>query len=186
MHRNIKILLTCSIFIHGGINLLAPIYAIFIKEIGGTILDAGITVGFYAILKGVFYFLLAKLKESKFSKKLMISGGYFIFFIGYILYLFASNTSHVLFIQGLLALGEVIINPSWSAVIAMSLTKGKERGIYSDFYGYRSFFEGAAAVGGGIVATHLGFNTVFALMAVFALAASVLSCFIKEDLIISA
>ena len=181
MHRNIKILLTCSIFIHGGINLLAPIYAIFIKNIGGTLLDASATVGFYAILRGIFYFLFRGLKESKFSRKLMISAGYFLFFVGYVAYIFASRVYHVLIIQALLAFAEVVINPSWSAVIANALDKGKERTIYSDFYGYRSMFEGGAAILGGVLATNLGFNVLFNLMAVFALTASMLSLFLKED-----
>ncbi len=181
MHRNIRILLTCSIFIHGGINLLAPIYAIFIKNIGGTIVDAGVTIGFYAILKGVLYFAFRQLKESRFSKRLMIAAGYFIFFLGYVSYIFAHNVVHVLMIQGLLALGEVVINPSWSAAIATALTKGKERSIYSDFYGYRSMFEGAAAIAGGLLATKLGFQALFSLMAIFALTASILSLFLKED-----
>ncbi len=180
MHKNIKILLTCSIFIHGGINLLAPIYAIFIKNIGGTIIDAGVTVGFYALLKGVLYFALNKLKESQFSKRSMISFGYFVFFVGYVSYIFASNITHVLIIQGLLAFGEVVINPSWSAVIAQALTKGKERGIYSDFYGYRSLFEGGAAMAGGFLATQIGFHFLFALMACFALIASFLSLLISD------
>jgi predicted MFS family arabinose efflux permease len=181
MHRNIKILLTCSILLHGGINLLAPIYAIFIKGIGGSLLDASVTVGFYAVLKGVLYFLLRSLKESKFSRKLMIAFGYSMFFVGYVMYMFASNVYHVLVIQGILAFGEVVINPSWSAVIANALTKGKERSIYSDFYGYRSIAEGGAAILGGILATQLGFNVLFGLMAGFALGASVLSLLLKED-----
>jgi len=180
MHRNIKILLTCSILIHGGINLLAPIYAIFIKQIGGTIIDASVTIGFYAILKGALYFVLKQLKESKFSRRLMISFGYFIFFLGYVFYLSATNIVHVLIIQGLLAFGEVIINPSWSAVIANALTKGKERSIYSDFYGYRAIFEGGAAILGGILATQMGFNALFMLMAAFALAASLLALLLEE------
>ena len=171
MHKNIKILLTCSILIHGGINLLAPIYAIFIKNIGGTIIDAGVTVGAYAILKGIFYFLFRKLKEAKFSRKVMIASGYFLFFLGYLFYLFANKVMHVLAIQAILAFAEVIINPSWSAVIANALEKGSERRIYSDFYGYRSMFEGVAAISGGLLAYHLGFNTLFSLMAGFALLA---------------
>jgi predicted MFS family arabinose efflux permease len=181
MHKNIKILLSCSILIHGGINLLAPIYAIFIKNIGGTLLDASITVGFYAILKGVLYFVLRNLKESKFSRKYMIAFGYFMFFVSYVMYMSAANVYHVLVIQGLLAFGEVIINPSWSAVIANALTKGKERSIYSDFYGYRSVAEGSAAILGGILATQLGFNVLFGLMAVFALCASALSLFLEKS-----
>ena len=54
MHRNIKLLLAASILIHAGANLLAPIYAIYIAQIGGDLMDAGIAVGIYAIMKGVF------------------------------------------------------------------------------------------------------------------------------------
>jgi predicted MFS family arabinose efflux permease len=181
MHKNIKILLTCSIFIHGGINLLAPIYAIFIKNIGGTLFDAGATVGCYAILKGVFYFLFRRLKESKFSRKFMISIGYFLFSVGYICYMFAFNVIHVILIQALLAFAEVIINPSWSAVIANALAKGEERTIYSNFYGYRSLFEGLGAITGGIVATNLGFNVLFGLMAGFAVVAGFLALFLSKE-----
>lgn len=180
MNRNIKILLASSILLHSGINLLAPIYAIFIKNIGGTLLDAGATIGFYAILRGLLYFLFSKIQEHTLSRKHMISIGYFIFFISYILYIFSSEILHVFGIQALLALGEVIINPSWSAVIATSLSKGKERKIYSDFYGYRSLFEGMAAIAGGFFAMQFGFNAVFGVMAGFALTASILGFFIKE------
>jgi hypothetical protein len=79
-------------------------------------------------------------------------------------------------------LGETIITPSWSAVIATSLVKGKERHIYSNFYGYRSLFEGTAAVTGGLFAMNFGFNVVFTIMCVFALSSSVVSLFINEDI----
>jgi len=179
MHKNIKLLLSCSILIHGGVNFLAPIYAIFIKDIGGTMLDAGATVGFYAVLRGVLYFLFQRLDEKKFNAKFMISSGYFLFFVSYCLYIFASKPFHIFFIQGILAFAEVIINPSWSSVIAISLTKGKERNIYSNFYGYRSIFEGFAAFAGGVFATYLGFNVLFMIMASFALSASIIAMFLK-------
>ena len=181
MHKNIKILLSCSILIHGGINLLAPIYAIFIKNIGGSLVDASATIGAYAILKGILYFLFRQQDNSHLSRKWMIALGYFLFAIGYVFYIFATKTSHVFGIQALLALAEVIINPSWSAVIANALTKGKERGIYSDFYGYRSIFEGLAAISGGFLAMYLGFNSLFILMAIFALTASILSLSLNQD-----
>ncbi|MEM4657874.1 MAG: MFS transporter [Candidatus Methanosuratincola sp.] len=180
MHRNIKILLTSSILLHSGINLLAPIYAIFISRIGGTLFDAGASIGVYAFLRGILYFVLGRLKEHRVSRRAMISAGYFIFFVGYCAYLVASSPIHVFFIQGLLALGEVVINPSWSAVIATSLEGGKERKIYSSFYGWRSFFEGAFAALGGLFAMKLGFSAVFLVMAAFALAASLISLAIEE------
>ena len=180
MHRNIKLLLTCSILIHGGVNLLAPIYALYIKEIGGTLLLASATIGFYAILKGILYFLFKRLDETRFNSKTMIVGGYFMFAVSYLLYIGASKPMHVFGIQALLAFAEVVINPSWSSTIAISLTKGKERGIYSDFYGYRSIFEGLAAIAGGFLAMHLGFNALFGLMAGFAVMASILGLFLSD------
>src|SRR4030095_5246288 len=180
MHKNIKILLGASILIHSGVNFLSPIFAVYISRIGGTLIDAGAAIGIYAILKGIFYFLFKNINEEKVSKKLMISGGYFIMFIGYFLYLFASVPVHIYFIQAILSIGETAITPSWSAVIAMSLEKGKERHIYSNFYGYRSLFEGAAAITGGLFAVQFGFNAVFMIMCVFALSSSVISLFINE------
>ena len=107
--------------------------------------------------------------------------GYFLFFISYVLYIFATSSYHVFFIQALLAIGEVSITPSWSAVIATSLTKGRERQIYSDFFGYRSIFEGLAAAFGGLYAMQFGFDNLFVIMAALALLAALISLFIKED-----
>lgn len=180
MHKNIKILLGASILIHSGMNLLAPIYAIFISDIGGTLVDAGIAVGIYAILQGVMYFTLEKVNNDKVSKKLMISSGYLITGICYIMYLFAEIPAHVFIIQGVLSIGQAVINPSWSAIIATSLDKGKERKTYSQFYGYRALFEGAAAIVGAISASKFGFSIVFGIMSILAISAGVISLFIKE------
>lgn len=181
MHKNIKLLLTASILIHAGANLLAPIYAIFIEEIGGTLLDAGIAVGIYALMKGVFYFALDKVDETKFSKRAMMFTGYGIMALCYVGYVFAELPIHVFLIQGVLSLGETVINPSWSAVIATSLEEGKERHIYSHFYGYRSIFEGIAAIVGGLFAMKFGFDLLFGIMAGFALASAFLSLLIQEQ-----
>jgi len=180
MHKNVKLLLLTSILIHSGANLLAPIYAIFIKDIGGDLIDAGIAIGIYALLKGVFYFLFARIKEDKISKKLMMFAGYTIMGIGYLAYIFANKPLDVFLIQGILSLGETIINPSWSAIIATSLEKGKERHLYSNFFGYRSIFEGIAAIVGGLFAMKFGFNLVFGVMAVFAITSGLLSLLIEE------
>ena len=181
MHRNIKLLLLASTLIHAGANLLAPVYAVYIEQIGGNLLDAGIAVGIYAILKGILYFLFDKVDESKFSKRVMMFTGYAIMGLGYLTYLFAQTPHHVFIIQGILAVGETIINPSWCATIAVSLEEGKERHIYSHFYGYRSLFEGLAAILGGLFAMQFGFNVVFGCMAGLALTSAGLSLLVTED-----
>ncbi len=181
MHKNVKILLLTSILIHSGANLLAPIYAIFIKDIGGDLIDAGIAIGIYALLKGVFYFLIGRIDENRVSKKIMMFSGYTIMGVGYATYIFANKPIDVFIIQGVLSLGETIINPSWSAIIATSLEKEKERHLYSHFFGYRSIFEGIAAIVGGLFAMKFGFNVIFGIMAAFAVTSGLLSLLIKEE-----
>lgn len=180
MHKNIKLLLLASILIHSGANLLAPIYALFIEKIGGTLLDASISLGIYAIFKGAFYFGMSQINESRLSRKTMMFFGYAIMGLGYTGYFIAERPLDVFIIQGVVSLGETIINPSWSAVIASSLQKGKERNIYSNFYGYRSFFEGLTAIIGGLFAVKFGFNVLFGAMTLFALSSGVLALFVDE------
>ena len=110
----------------------------------------------------------------------MMFFGYSIMGVCYVLYLFALVPWHVFLIQALLSVGEAVINPSWSAVIATSLEKGKERHIYSHFYGYRSLFEGVAAICGGLFALQLGFGALFVVMAIFAFSAGILTLFTVE------
>ena len=47
MNRNIRLLLAASILIHSGINLLAPVFAIFLSTIQATLFETGIAVGIY-------------------------------------------------------------------------------------------------------------------------------------------
>ena len=180
MNRNIKLLLGASILIHAGVNLLAPVYAIFLQKINGTLLETGLAVGIYAILRGLFYLKFADIKPQAISHKTMMCMGYAIMGLVYLLYPMVTDVYQVFILQAILSFGESIITPSWSAVIALSLPEGEERKTYSDFYGYRSLFEGVAAIIGGLIAMKVGFTAIFLCMAAFAFAAGVLSSLIKE------
>lgn len=175
MSSNVKILLIASTLIHSGAALLAPVYAIFIAEIDGSLIQTGAAVGLYAILRGLLYLWFADLDEARYSRRAMMAVGYLTMGIAYGLYIGVSAMWQVFALQALLSVGEAMITPSWSAVLATSLTEGKERDIYARFFGYRSLFEGVAAILGGAFAMYLGFDMVFALMAGFAVISALLS-----------
>ena len=178
MNKNIKLLLAASTLIHSGANLLAPVFAIFLVNINGTLLETGVAVGIYTILRGVFFLLFSKIKEIKFSRKAMMAWGYTIMGFVYIGYVGVENLYQVFILQVILSFGESIITPSWSATLAIGLTKGREREIYAKFYGYRSIFEGTAAIIGAYFAMTFGFTVVFSLMAGIAFTASLLVLFV--------
>jgi predicted MFS family arabinose efflux permease len=181
MHRNIKLLLGSSIFIHMGLNILAPVYALYVQRVGGGILEASFSIGVYALLRGILYFGFAKLKEKPQHHKPLLFVGYSLYAVAYVGYIFAFLPLHLFLIQGLLAFADTILNPCWSAVIATSLTSGKERGIYSQFYGIRSMFEALGAFIGGIAIVYWGFTQTFLLMAAFAMCAALLTLFLRIE-----
>jgi predicted MFS family arabinose efflux permease len=181
MHRNIKILLTSSIFLRVGINIFAPLYAVYVQHVQGTLKDAGGAIGVFFVLQGLLYLLQRHVPITKKIKhRYMIFAGYSIYALSYFFYIFASMPIHLYFIQALLALGETVVTPSWSAVIAASLSKGKERETYADFFGYRSLTDGLAAVTGGFLVVKFGFVAIFLIMTIAALTAGLLSLLIKE------
>jgi MFS family permease len=181
MHRNIKLLLGSSIFIHMGLNILAPVYALYVQRVGGGILEASFSIGTYALLRGILYFGFAGLKESPKHHKPLLFIGYTLYALAYLGYIFAFLPLHLFLIQAVLAFADTILNPCWSAVIATSLTAGKERGIYSKFYGIRSMFEALGAFMGGIAVTYAGFTNTFVIMAAFALCAAALTLFLRIE-----
>ena len=180
MHRNIRLLLGASILIHAGANLMAPLYAVFVKEIGGTLAHAGTAVGTYALLRGILYLQFAHLHENRFSPRTMMVTGYVTMGITYLLYTMVNAPVQIFFLQALLSVGEALVTPSWSAVIAQSLTTGRERETYGKFYGYRSLAEGIAAIVGGLYAFQFGFTGIFVVMAFLGFGSALLSAGIAK------
>jgi predicted MFS family arabinose efflux permease len=179
MHKNIRHLLAASICIHMGLNILAPVYAIYVEQINGELIHASASLGFYAILRGILYFFFAQLKDAKVSHKPILVIGYLMYVIGYLGYIFIYAPYQLFLVLGWIAIADSLLNPAWSAVLASSLQTGKERETYSKFYGYRSIFEGIGALIGGIAIVTFGFTWTFVIMAGFALAASLFSLRLK-------
>lgn len=181
MHRNVRLLLGSSIFIHMGLNILAPVYAIYVQRIGGQLIDASFSIGFYALLRGILYFVFAKLNDRHLPHRPILFGGYMMYAVAYLAYIIIDAPIWLFVIQGWLALADTILNPSWSTVIATSLKTGEERATYAQFYGYRSIFEALGAFLGGIAIVGIGFSWTFALMALFAACSAFLSLAIRFD-----
>ena len=159
---------------------MAPVYAIFLQSIDGTLLENGIALAIYTILKGVLCLSFANIKPKQVSHKTMMTLGYIVMGLVYFAYPGTSALMHVFILQALLSIGESLITPSWSALIAISLDEGREREIYSKFYGFRALFEGCAAIIGGLIAMQMGFSTIFYLMAIFALISAILMQFLEK------
>jgi len=180
MNKNIRLLLAASICIHMGLNILAPVYAIYVQRIDGGLIYASTSLGFYAILRGILYFLFARIKDARISHKPILFIGYMMYAVGYLGYIFINAPMQLFIVLSWIAVADSLLNPAWSAVLASSLQTGKERETYSKFYGYRSIFEGIGALMGGVAIVTFGFTWTFVLMAGFASCAAILTLLLNN------
>ena len=145
--------------------MLGPIYALFVVEIGGDLMDAGLTASVYALsaaltslISGIY---ADKIKENEYIMVI----GYSIMGIAFILFFFVDNIWFLFMVQALIGIGEAVYSPAFNAIYSKHLSKGnagKEWG-YWEVMQYLIYIIGAAL--GAYLVTLFGFGAVFILMA---------------------
>ena len=181
MKKQLKFLLGADGFVLFAFGLLAPIYAIFVEEIGGDILDAGLTYAIYLFVLGIMIFFISRWENHKKFKGKLLIFSYFLFTITSIGYLLVSNKIHLFIVQGILGLAEAFNSPVYDGLYSKFLDKGKfvsEWGLYASM---RSIVTGIAAIGGGAIATYFGFKVLFLIMFVFSVIGMLISITLRKS-----
>ena len=143
-----------SIFAEG---ILLPIYAIFVQKIGGDILDAGFAMGIFLITEGIFMILIHRKKWDSRQRIFLMVGGWIIWLLGIITYLFISNIWILFISQVLTAMGNAIADPVFDAELSSHIDKDVEEMEWGVFEGSKDLIGGAAAIIGGVIAFRFGF-----------------------------
>jgi len=183
MKIHLKILLSASMFFALSEGFLGPIYAIFVKEIGGDLIATGISWSIFMIISGVGMIIIGKLTDLLKKEELMLTIGFFFTTIGTLGYLFISNKYELFIIQIIFGIGNAINWPAYDSLYTKSLEKGKFAFQWSMCESVYLIFGGIGALIGGIIATLYGFKTLFMTMfilCVFGLLAS-LQLLIKSN-----
>jgi len=145
--------------------MLGPIYALFVESIGGSLLDAGLTGGIFALAAGLTTLIAGKYANKIKENELIIVFGYVVMGIGFLLYTQINSILSLFAIQALIGFAEAIYSPAFDAIYSKHLDgrkAGRQWGAWESM-NYFSIAIGAGA--GGAVATFLGFNFLFITMA---------------------
>ncbi len=161
----LKILLFTNALILMCNFMLGPIYALFVVEIGGDLMDAGLTASVYglaaaltSLVSGIY---ADKIKENEY----IIILGYLIMGIAFILFFFVDNIWFLFVVQALIGIGEAVYLPAFDAIYSKHLSKGNtgKEWSYWEVMKYFIYIIGAAL--GAYLVTLFGFGAVFILMA---------------------
>ena len=162
-----KILIRASFLAFFALGLFGPLYAIFVQNIGGDILDAGIAFAIFNLVTGVFILTLGTSRFFARNVRPMVVIGYVVLTIGEAGYLLVQNPYHLFIVQVIIGLAGGILEPSWDSIFAAELSEAEASTHWALWAGGQNIVTGiAAAVGGAIVATY-SFTALFVVMAVF-------------------
>jgi len=187
INRVIKTLIASDFILQAGWGLIGPIFAIFITRNinGGNVAMVGFIAATYWVTKSIlqpfiaYFFDLKKGEKDDF--KFLIIGMYVANLIP-LGYIFVSQLWQIFLLEFIRGLAMACVIPSWAGIFTRHISKGWEAFSWSIESTGIGFAFGFAAAFGGVMATALGFKTVFVLVSAFGLIASSVLLLIRNQI----
>jgi len=157
-----------GIFVFGG-SLLGPLYSIYVEGITGNIISVSTSWAVFMFVATLGTAVAAQFGDALKEKEYLLLAGFLLRAIGWFCFLFATSYMHILLIQVILGIGEAVGTPSFDAIFAEHLDKGKHVNEYSSWKVLNNLVGTIGTIIGGIVATRWGFPILFIGMGVLAI-----------------
>ncbi|MFC1663463.1 MFS transporter [Patescibacteria group bacterium] len=176
-HRKIdaalKILLITNAMVLLAGFMLGPIYALFVTDIGGDILDAGWAWAIYAMAAGVTVYILSKVENKHKHKEKFLVAGYLIMATGFFGYIFVHSIFTLFLVQIIIGLGEAMYIPVYDGLYSKHLSRGNKTYEWGIWESMNYIVTGVGAIIGATIAKVSGFESLFIFMGCLSLLAAV-------------
>lgn len=169
----LRILLATNAMILLAGAMLGPIYALFVEEIGGDLLDASFAGGLFALAAGITTFVSGKYSDKSNNAKQIVAFGYATMGIGFLLYTTVSSILTLFLVQILIGFGEAVYSPAFDVLYSKHLDGGEAGKEWGAWEAMNYFTAAIGAAAGGLVVTYLGFQTLFSIMAALCFASAI-------------
>jgi len=181
LKRTLFFLLVIEAIFAFAVGLLTPIYALYVENIGGQLIDAGIAWSIAAFVHATLQYP-AGLLADRFSKKsfmlILIFGNAIIYYS----LIFINSVGQLFIAEFFIGLFTAIGTPAYDGLFSKNLEPQKESqqwGLWNTAYGYAT---AASALVGALIVTLFKFQGLFAITASLSfLAGIIVLIFIKED-----
>jgi len=165
LNRSLRILISTNAILVFIIGLFAPFYAVFIKNIGGSIAFAGFSWAIFSIVAGVLILLFSNWELKIKEPELLIALGYILRGGVFLSYAVMTNMAQLIATQVLWGIAAALSVPAFDSVYA-SHTKQEDSIVqWGEWEGVSSIMAGLAALIGGVIIQSFGYGVVFLIMA---------------------
>jgi MFS family permease len=175
MKRGLYYLLAADAWATLSLGMLGPIYAIFVEDIGGDILDASWAYFSFTFTSGVLIYAISRWEDHSKHKEKLVVAGYFLTAVGALGYSFVDDQMTLVLVQIILGVATAILSPAFDALYSHYVLKERETSNWGAWEGMGYVVTAAAALIGGYIASQYGFPVLFLTMFVAALAGAVTS-----------
>lgn len=164
-NKALKILLATNALILLAAAMLGPIYALFVKEIGGDLMDASIAGFMLAISAGLVTLISGKFSDRIRHSEHILMLGYSLIGTGFLMFLFVDSIITLFVIQILIGMGEAIYSPAFDKLYSEHLNQGQFGVEWGTWESMNYFTTAFGAIIGGLLVTRFGFPALFITMA---------------------
>src|SRR3989344_3262721 len=126
MKRGLKFLVWADAWTTLALGMLGPIYAIFVQQIGGDILDASWAFFAFTFTSGVVMYLLSFWENKIKHKEKLILISYSLMSIGFLGYYFVYNQFSLLVVQIVLGFAVALLSPVYDSLYSHYVIKKQE------------------------------------------------------------
>jgi len=173
MNKSLKLLLAInSIFVLAG-NLLGPLYAVYIKGLGGSIAVVSGTWSIMLLTTTLANFALIRYGDKVREHEYFLILGFIFRVIAWIGFVYAGNLASIIALQIIIGLGEAVGSTGFDAIMAEHLDRSSHIRDYATWKTISNLLAALATFIGGFVVTIYGFSPMFWFMGAVALGCAV-------------
>ncbi|MEN9649241.1 MAG: hypothetical protein RL094_208 [Candidatus Parcubacteria bacterium] len=159
--KPIRVLILASMVMTLAFGIFTPFYVVFIQSLKGSLSFAGLSMGVFSIVSGIFILFIGRLESHHKNKKHLLAVGYFLRGLAFVSLSVAVTNIHLLLIQVLLGMGSAFTVPAFDALYTKYVNREDSTMQWAGLQSMTSISTGIAALAGGIFIEYFGFQSIF-------------------------
>lgn len=164
MTKTLRILFFIQFFNLFTIELLNPVYAAYVTNLGGNLFTAGSALSVRLAIIGVLIFISGKIAGKYRTEKLQLLIGYSIGLAVVAGYLLISTPAQLFILQILLGLSIAIAQPAYNGLFSSRLGNASHTSRWGTYFAMTYFAGALAALLSGFISQTYGFDSLFLAM----------------------
>jgi MFS family permease len=147
-------------------NLLVPIYAVYVKDVGGDLLTAGTAIALNYCVVGALVIASGRFANKYHTERIQLVLGYLLSGIAALCFMLTKSPTQLFFSMIVSGVSISIIAPSFSGLYSKNIEEGKHTSSWGDYWGLTYWGAAIASVIAGVVSQRYGFDAIFIIMMV--------------------